>query len=163
MITLYFGRIFIVSLIACFVLIWDFKFFGWINILPIILLFFGLFVGGHMPTDENSSQLLKYRYIVCRLLAPVFIIILLLDRFGDIRTPIVVPARFLCFNRSNFLASATVSVVVTYSDGTEIDFPVRASAFASMPIEGTRGKAMIGRGLFGVSYIQRVEFDGYTR
>ena len=163
MITLYLGRLFVISLIAGFILIWDFRFFGWINILPVILLFVGLFAAGHAPAIASLNRFSKYRYILFRLLGPAVLLFLVLDRICDTRPPIVKSARFLCLNRSNFLASSSVSLAISSSNGIEVDFPVRASAFTRIPAEGTLGRAVIGRGAFGVSYIQRVEFDGYTR
>ena len=146
------------------IIAWDGKFMPiWINAIPIGGCLLSLFIEKSIGVRirPGSSRKLLLALIVFFTISPLAI--LGVDRFFDVYPPIVLPAEVLQFHRASRSVGSSLLIRATYPDGRTIEIPVGSDAFSFIPSEGAKGKVELGRGLLGISYLKRVEFEESTQ
>ena len=152
------GLLFIGTLIIAILIWWDFKFLPyWVNLIPVLSWFASFSLTALVNPQARRSFISVLVFSLTFSSSTMVTLILLVDRFGDFSPPEVVPAHITKFNRANFLAQSSWGVDVTLPDGTRER--VGGTQFDFTPTPGMAGKAVIGHGLFGVRYIEHLEFD----
>ena len=154
------GKVFVGTLVVAILIGWDFKFLPyWFNLAPIVGLFLGLFLNALICTYIKPRPLFQALRLMVFFAGTLISVCMLIDRFGDFTDPEVVPAQVTRLYQGNFLALSSWGVEATYPDGTTVGVGGGHFQFDFTPTHGMKGKAIIGRGLFGIRYIQRLEFD----
>jgi hypothetical protein len=135
----------------------------WINLLPLAWILLGVIIGGLVRINMGVSYLSKILYYssICSTL--LLSATLLIDRFGDLHTPSTLSARAIHSYSSSLFSTASVSIDIDFPDGSKMRFPASASLFKEIPNSGAHGKVVVGRGLFGIQYLQGVEFEESVR
>lgn len=154
------GKVFIGTLVVALLIGWDFKFLPyWFNLAPVVGLFSGLFLNAMICTYTKPRPLFQTLRLLVFFAGTIISACMLVDRFGDFAVPEVLPAHITREYKGNFLTSSNWGVDAIYPDGTTVEVGGGHFQFDFTPMPGMKGKAILGRGLFGIRYIRRLEFD----
>jgi hypothetical protein len=152
-------RLFIGTFVVAVLVGMDYKFIPYfINLIPFLGWIAGASVGIWIWAQMKHWRLRRLASTAMVLVGTVVTAFLVVDRFGDFSMPEVVPARMIRFHEARFLASSDLLVEFNFPDGSSLQTSIGTSHLDRLPAPGATGKAVIGRGLFGIKYLESVEF-----